>query len=151
MKRFMPYLWPIVLCLFIGFSASFLQKSALVEWYPFLRQSPLTPLDSAFPIVWILLYILMGISLGRIWNSPLKVSKREWWIQLGLNLFWNIAFFYARQPLWSFLIILILDVVVLDYMIVTLKKDKVAAGCFAPYFLWLVWSTYLNAYIYIYN
>lgn len=56
-----------------------------------------------------------------------------------------------REPLWGMGIILILDVVVLDYIFITFKKDKLAAACFIPYILWLLWATYLNAYIYIFN
>ena len=56
-----------------------------------------------------------------------------------------------REPLWGMGVILVLDVVVLDYILITFKKDKPAALCFVPYLLWLLWATYLNAYIYIFN
>ena len=95
----------------------------------------------AHPFVWGILYILIGISLGRIWGKGLKVSQREWWIQLALNFCWSIAFFFLREPLWGMGIILILDVVVLDYIFITFKKDKLAAACFIPYILWLLWAT----------
>ena len=70
---------------------------------------------------------------------------------MALNFCWSIAFFFLREPLWGMGIILILDVVVLDYILITFKKDKFAAACFIPYILWLLWATYLNAYIYIFN
>ena len=151
MKRLTRYLWPIALCMSVGFSASLFQREAITEWYPFLNKPELTPPNGAFPIVWGILYILIGISLGRIWGKGLKVSQREWWIQLSLNFCWSIAFFFLREPLWGMGIILILDVVVLDYILITFKKDKFAAACFIPYILWLLWATYLNAYIYIFN
>ena len=146
MKRLTRYLWPIALCMSVGFSASLFQREAIAEWYPFLNKPVLTPPNGAFPIVWGILYILIGISLGRIWGKGLKVSQREWWIQLALNFCWSIAFFFLREPLWGMGIILILDVVVLDYILITFKKDKLAAACFMPYILWLLWATYLNAY-----
>lgn len=85
MKHLTRYLWPIALCMSVGFSASLFQREAIAEWYPFLNKPVLTPPNGAFPIVWGILYILIGISLGRIWGKGLKVSQREWWIQLALN------------------------------------------------------------------
>ena len=99
MKRLTRYLWPIALCMSVGFSASLFQREAITEWYPFLNKPVLTPPNGAFPIVWGILYILIGISLGRIWGKGLKVSQREWWIQLSLNFCWSIAFFFLREPL----------------------------------------------------
>lgn len=101
MKRLTRYLWPIALCMSVGFSASLFQREAIAEWYPFLNKPVLTPPNGAFPIVWGILYILIGISLGRIWGKGLKVSQREWWIQLALNFCWSIAFFFLREPLWG--------------------------------------------------
>ena len=140
------------------FFPSLFQREAIAEWYPFLNKPVLTPPNGAFPIVWGILYILIGISLGRIWGKGLKVSQREWWIQLALGL--EVAA-VVQIPLFAHHqagatgkgmgIILILDVVVLDYILITFKKDKLAAACFMPYILWLLWATYLNAYIYIFN
>ena len=151
MKRLTQYLWPIALCLLSGLIASRLQTGALAEWYPFLKKPLLTPPNHVFPIVWTALYILIGTSLGRIRKKNLKTSVREWWLQLALNFCWSIAFFYLREPLLGLGIILTLDAVVLDYIFITFSKDKIAAACFIPYALWILWATYLNAYIYIYN
>mgnify|MGYP003070414586 FL=1 len=151
MKKTTQYLWPVALCLIVGYAASLFQRDALIEWYPILFKPQLTPPNAAFPIVWTILYILIGISLGRIWGRGFKASEREWWVQLALNFCWSIAFFYLREPLWGMGVILVLDVVVLDYILITFKKDKPAALCFVPYLLWLLWATYLNAYIYIFN
>lgn len=151
MKQLTQYLWPVFLCLLVGLSASFFQQDAIAEWYPYLNKPQLTPPNEVFPIVWSILYILIGISLGRIWGKGFKVPIREWWAQLALNFCWSIAFFFLREPLWGMGVILILDVVVLDYIFITFKKDKIASLCFIPYILWLLWATYLNAYIYIFN
>lgn len=151
MKQLTQYLWPVFLCLLVGLSASFFQQDAIAEWYPYLNKPQLTPPNNVFPIVWSILYILIGISLGRIWGKGFKVPIREWWAQLSLNFCWSIAFFFLREPLWGMGVILILDVVVLDYIFITFKKDKIAFLCFIPYILWLLWATYLNAYIYIFN
>ena len=66
MKRLTRYLWPIALCMSVGFSASLFQREAIAEWYPFLNKPVLTPPNGAFPIVWGILYILIGISLDTV-------------------------------------------------------------------------------------
>lgn len=151
MKRWINYLWPVLLCLVVGFSGSLFQKEAMVEWYPYLVKSSLTPPAIVFPIVWTVLYVLIGISLGRLWGKGYKTEVRSWFVQLLLNFSWSIVFFYFHETLGGFIVILLLDVVVLDYIIQTRKKDRWAMWCFVPYLVWLVLATYLNAFIYLNN
>lgn len=151
MKRWINYLWPVLLCLAVGFSGSLFQKEAMVEWYPYLVKSSLTPPAIVFPIVWTVLYVLIGISLGRLWGKGYKTDVRSWFVQLLLNFSWSIVFFYFHETLGGFIVILLLDVVVLDYIIQTRKKDRWAMWCFVPYLVWLVLATYLNAFIYLNN
>lgn len=151
MKRWINYLWPVLLCLAVGFSGSLFQKEAMVEWYPYLVKSSLTPPAIVFPIVWTVLYVLIGISLGRLWGKGYKTEVRSWFVQLLLNFSWSIIFFYFHETLGGFIVILLLDVVVLDYIIQTRKKDCWAMWCFVPYLVWLVLATYLNAFIYLNN
>ena len=71
MKKWLQYIWPVAICLVTGFSASLFQKTALADWYPTLEKSVLTPLALVFPVVWTILYVLMGIALGRIQGKDL--------------------------------------------------------------------------------
>ena len=61
MKKVWDYLWPVLLC--VGVTAGFFQRSAIEEWYPLLHKSAITPPAIVFPIVWSILYVLMGLSL----------------------------------------------------------------------------------------
>ncbi len=151
MKQWKKYLWPVLLCLVVGFSGSLFQKNALQEWYPFLWKSSLTPPALVFPIVWTVLYVLIGISLGRIIGKGYKDAMRDWVVQLILNFSWSIVFFYFHQFLGGFIILLLLDVVVLDYIVIMAKRDKWAMWCFVPYLIWLLLASYFNAFIYLYN
>lgn len=151
MKQWKKYLWPVLLCLVVGFSGSLFQKNALQEWYPFLWKSSLTPPALVFPVVWAVLYVLIGISLGRIIGKGYKDAMRDWVAQMVLNFSWSIVFFYFRQFLGGFIVLLLLDVVVLDYIVVMSKRDRWAMWCFVPYIIWLLLATYLNAFIYLYN
>ncbi len=152
MKGIVYYLLPILLCLGVGFAGSLFQARSMIEWYPLLDKSTLTPPGIAFPIAWSVIYICMGISLGRlIHHSRDRVLFWIWGIQLVLNFLWSLFFFTLRYPLLGLVDILLLDVLVFIYTTSAYRRDKAAAWLFVPYFLWLLFATYLNGYIYLYN
>ncbi|WP_343285887.1 TspO/MBR family protein [Barnesiella sp. An55] len=152
MRKILYYLLPTLLCLGVGFSASFFQTRSMVEWYPFLDKSVLTPPGIAFPIAWSLLYVCMGVSLGRlIGRCRDRILFGIWGAQLVLNFLWSLCFFTFRYPLLGLVDILLLDVLVLVYMVGAYRRDRAAAWLFVPYFVWLLFATYLNGYIYLYN
>lgn len=152
MKGIVYYLLPILLCLGIGFAGSLFQARSMIEWYPLLDKSTLTPPGIAFPIAWSVIYICMGISLGRlIHHGRDRMLFWIWGIQLVLNFLWSLFFFTFRYPLLGLVDILLLDVLVFIYMTSAYRRDKAAAWLFVPYFLWLLFATYLNGYIYLYN
>ena len=152
MKGIVYYLLPILLCLGVGFAGSLFQARSMIEWYPLLDKSTLTPPGIAFPIAWSVIYICMGISLGRlIHHSRDRVLFWIWGIQLVLNFLWSLFFFTLRYPLLGLVDSLLLDVLVFIYTTSAYRRDKAAAWLFVPYFLWLLFATYLNGYIYLYN
>ena len=152
MRKILYYLLPTLLCLGVGFSASFFQTRSMVEWYPFLDKSVLTPPGIAFPIAWSLLYVCMGVSLGRlIGRCRDRILFGIWGAQLVLNFLWSLCFFTFRYPLLGLVDILLLDVLVLVYMVGAYRRDRAAAWLFVPYFVWLLFATDLNGDIYLYN
>lgn len=151
MKKLLDYLWPVALCLATGFVASLFQKTALTEWYPTLEKSSLTPPAIVFPIVWSVLYVLMGVALGRIKGKGMKRATGLWWIQLALNFCWSIVFFYLQNPWWGLVVILLLDGTVIAFLESVRRKDKWAAACFLPYLVWLLLASYLNLYVCLNN
>ena len=144
MKRIINYIWPVLLCFGIGFAAS-------REWYPHLNKSALTPPNIAFPIAWSVIYLLMGLSLGRVLNKGDKKNTVIWMVQLVFNFLWSILFFTMRMPVLGMIDILLLDASVIWFMMTVRKKDKLAQYMFIPYIIWLVIATYLNGYIVINN
>ena len=66
MKKIAAYLIPVLACFAVGISASFFQASSIAEWYPTLTKPTLTPPNIVFPIAWSVLYLCMGLSLGRL-------------------------------------------------------------------------------------
>lgn len=151
MKKAVYYVVPVLLCLLVGAVAGSLQTEALAVWYPALTKSPLTPPAIAFPIAWTLIYICMGLSLGRVLIAGDKRFVTLWFLQLAVNFLWSIFFFYLRSPLAGLLDILVLDVLVCAYIWGVRRKTSLAAWLFVPYLVWILFATYLNAYIYVKN
>lgn len=154
MKKSITIFTSIVACLLTGFIASFLQNDSITSWYPLLEHSPLTPPTVFFPIVWSILYILMGISIGLILNS--KHSKKVviliiFAIQLTLNFLWSFVFFYMQNPLGGFINILLLDMFVIIYVLKGYSINKASAWLCVPYLIWLALATHLNWYIWQFN
>lgn len=115
----------------------------------------LTPPDIVFPIVWTILYALMGISAARIWLSkPTKERNHGliiWGAQLFFNFFWSLIFFNLQAYGFAFFWILILWALIVAMIYTFNKTDRLAAILQIPYFLWVTFATYLNLMVWILN
>lgn len=151
MRKILCYAIPIILCFAVGMLGSYLQGPALVEWYPYLEKSPLTPPAILFPIVWTILYILIGSSLGTVLVKGDMGLVKLWLTQLLFNFLWSALFFGLRSPLLGLVTILLLDVVVFAYIVSCIGRHHLAMWLFVPYLLWILFATYLNGYVYLCN
>ena len=151
MKKFLVYSIPILLCLAVGVVGSFVQSSALSEWYPTLAKSPISPPAVIFPIAWAVLYILMGLSISVMIDRGDMSLVRLWLFQLIVNFLWSVAFFALRSPLAGLITILVLDVLVFTYTIYAFAISRAAGWLFVPYMAWLLFATYLTGFIYLRN
>ena len=124
-----------------------------MDIYKYLVKPPLAPPSILFPIVWTILYILMGISAYLIYrdssidNGALKVYL----IQLFINFVWPILFFLLSYRLLSLIWIILLVIVVIVMIIKFYKVNRVAAYLQIPYLIWILFATYLNLGFYILN
>ena len=121
--------------------------------YNNLNQPSFAPPSVLFPIVWTILYILMGISYGIINYKSLNDdrSKILYYAQLIVNLIWPILFFTLEQRFLAFVWIIILDVLIIMMIVEFYKKDKTAGLIQIPYLLWCLFATYLNYSVYMLN
>ena len=138
-----------------GFSA--LLTSGNMNLYSEITKPALAPPSILFPIVWTVLYALMGISAAVIYNekesNPDKVKSAltVYGINLFLNFFWSILFFNMRAFLFSFIWLVALWGVIL-VMIVSFYKIKPIAGILQiPYLIWVTFAGYLNLSIFLLN
>lgn len=151
MKKYIAYPIAIAVCLAVGYLSSLLQADALREWYPTIARSPLSPPNMVFPIVWGVLYVLMGVSLGECFRTENMSAVLPWVLQLAVNVLWSFLFFWLRDPLLGLVAMLLLIVLTIWYMSSAGRTSSWAAWLMMPYMLWLIFATYLNWYVYANN
>lgn len=151
MSKFKNYALSIIIPLALGGIVGFLISGSMD--YDMLNQPPLSPPSILFPIVWTILYVLMGVSFGILRDKHLNDSnvKLIYYIQLIVNLLWPIAFFVLKWRLFAFIWILVLDALVVLMIITFYKRDRTAALLQLPYLAWVLFASYLNLGVYILN
>ena len=145
----------VVLPLGVGFLASLLTRQSM-QMFSTLNKPPLSPPAILFPIVWTILYTLMGISLYLVVTSggeeeDVQKAVRVYGIQLAVNFLWPTFFFNLQWYLFSFLWLLFLWILVIIMLIRFSKVSKAAAYINIPYLLWLTFAAYLNLGIFLLN
>lgn len=154
--KFKPYLISIAIALAVGIFSGFLIRNS-VRIYNTLNKPAFSPPAFVFPIVWTLLYILMGISAARIRLQkdvhPYEVMDAllTYALQLILNFFWAIIFFHMQTFLFAFIWLMVLWSSVLKMIFKFSVLDKTAAYLNVPYLLWVTFAGYLNFMIYLLN
>ncbi|MBR2490961.1 MAG: tryptophan-rich sensory protein [Ruminiclostridium sp.] len=137
-----------------GLSALLTRKE--MDAFSHLNQPPLSPPTWLFPVVWTILFLLMGLASWLVYRSdaPDGVIRRAltvYGIQLGVNFLWSILFFNLKWYLFSFFWLLLLWGLILVTMILFFPIRKPAGWLLVPYVLWVTFAGYLNFGIYLLN
>ena len=146
LKTYKPYLKSIALPLAVGTVSAFITMKGMPYYQ--MREKPFfTPPNIVFPIVWTVLYTLMGISAARIKRSndpDQSKALKTYYLQLGVNFFWSVFFFglhrYFLAFLWLLLLIFLIAKMIKEFADVDLKAAKLQI----PYLIWLTFAAYLN-------
>lgn len=138
----------IVTPLLVGVAALILTKDMSAE-YEQLQSPLLSPPSAVFPIVWTILYLLMGISAALIYSKPDYLENRTTGLtlhiaQLVLNFFWSMIFFNLGKYYFAFVWLIILWLVVFSMMLNYRTISKTAFFLNVPYIVWLTFAGYLN-------
>lgn len=155
-KKIRSYIIAIIIPLAVGGLSALLTGGSMGLYETIVKPS-LSPPGFVFPIVWTILYTLMGISSGIIYNSSSGTTASRnnalavYALQLIINFFWSIVFFNLRAFLPAFLLILVLWVLIGVMIIRFYKIDKTAALLQIPYFLWVTFAAYLTLMVYLLN
>ena len=151
MSKFKAYaisiLIPVVLGGIVGFIISgFMDYSAL-------EKPPFAPPSTIFPIMWTILYVLMGVSYGILKENSLIDSETNliYYTGLAVNALWPIFFFVLKWRFFAFIWILLLAILVFFTIKKFYTKNKTSGLLQIPYLIWCLFATYLNLGIYLLN
>ena len=152
MKKYRAEIWGAIICLGLGMLGAYATNTSDFAWYTALHKPSFNPPTWLFGPVWTVLYILMGIALGKLWrlrkqtNLPLVLFI----IQLIFNILWSPLFFqlhridlalYDMCALWLSLVLLL----------IIIWKHKTIFLLLFPYGLWVSFALILNISLYYLN
>ena len=149
----------LILCsvipLAVGSLAGLITRGSMLS-FSTLNKPALSPPAWVFPLVWTILYVLMGISSYLITTSGAGKNKIRdalilYGLQLLFNFFWSIWFFNLGWYLFAFVWLLILWVLIFNTIATFYEISKPAAFLMVPYLLWVTFAGYLNFAIYLMN
>ncbi|MCE0723632.1 MULTISPECIES: TspO/MBR family protein [Legionella] len=139
----------------IGFFLGLLAQGNIYSWYDGVHKSTLTPPGWVFSVVWSILYALLAIVGFRLWQNrskpQIKIVMHLYVVQLIMNWVWTPIFFQLHWIGFSFL--WIVAMISLNAIIILKIKntERWVALLLTPYFLWLIFASYLNGMIWILN
>lgn len=139
-----------------GIIGSLFTTPAIPNWYANLNKPSFNPPNWIFGPVWIILYVLMGISVYLIWQEVEKNKKSKnavtlFWMHLIFNASWPIIFFGLKNPALAFINIIIILAFIIILMIKFWKINKYSTYLLAPYLLWVSFAALLNYFIWHLN
>jgi translocator protein len=148
----------VATCLVIGYFSGSVTRTSIANWYPSLIKPIFNPPNWIFAPVWTILYSMMGVAAGLVWNK-IESEKRElvqkalvfFAIQLALNALWSYLFFGLKNPLLALIEIILLWLMIYETYIKFAKINTSAGYLMIPYLLWVSFATVLNASIWWLN
>ena len=155
MKKFRAYAFWILLTEAVGAISGWLIRDSTPLYRDAIQKPPLSPPGIVFPIVWAILYALMGVGAAMIYRSAPSEQRtgslQLYILQLLANFLWPI-FFFRMQSFGGALILLLLLWGLVLWMILSFRKiSPLAAKLQIPYLLWLTFAAYLNAGVWALN
>lgn len=144
----------ILIPLAVGSISAYLSRGGMELYIETINKPPLSPPAAVFPVVWTILYILMGISSYMVYveKSPFRERALKWYaIQLFINFFWSIIFFRIMKFLPAFVWLVALICAIGIMILYFLPVRRAAAYLQIPYLLWCIFAAYLNLGVWILN
>ncbi|MFQ6603408.1 TspO/MBR family protein [Flavobacterium sp. C3NV] len=147
----------LIICLMVGYSASIVTRPSVETWYPTIIKPSFNPPNWIFMPVWTLLYILMAVAAGLVWdkikeqNQEVKVALGFFLIQLTLNAIWSYIFFGLKNPMLALIEMALLWLMIYETYLKFTKINKTAGYLLIPYMAWVAFAGILNASIWWLN
>lgn len=146
--NWMKLIVSLLICQLAGIIGSLFTASSIPTWYATLNKPTFNPPNWIFAPVWIFLYALMGVSFYLIWMNSIVPNfgflLSVFLFQLVLNAFWSIIFFGLKSPLFAFIEILVLWVMILVCIISFYRVSNFSSLLLVPYLMWVTFAAILN-------
>ena len=147
LKKTRYFLW-ILAVEAVGALSGFLSREGTQLYARTINKPPLSPPGFLFPIVWTVLFVLMGIGAARIAAAPESRERSRalnvFVIQLIVNFFWSLIFFNAQAFGFAFLWLVLLWLLIVAMIYLFSGVDVLSALLQIPYLLWVTFAGYLN-------
>lgn len=145
----------VAIPLLVGIVSGLISRGGM-EAFDSLNKPPLSPPGWLFPVVWTVLYVLMGVASYLVVTSGSPQAQIErallpYGLQLFFNFFWSIIFFNFGLYTFAFLWLLALLVLIIITAVRFFGISKPAAYLLIPYILWVSFAGYLNLGISVLN
>lgn len=152
LKHLLP---AIALPLAVGGLAAFLTKDSMML-YQTMPKPPLSPPGWVFPVVWTILYVLMGIASALVWTAGVSPVRRDraltvYLMSLGANFIWPLIFFGMELYLLAFIWLIVLWLLSAATLLLFWYISEAAGKLMLPYLLWLSFAAYLNLGVWLIN
>ena len=157
MNKYLKIIYCVAICLAVGYLSSNVTQSSIKTWYPTIEKPIFNPSNWVFAPVWTMLFILMGIAAGMVWNkleSNKELVKKGllfFTAQLLLNALWSYLFFGLNNILLALIEIILLWLIIYETYHVFKQIDKRASYLLIPYLSWVGFATILTGTIYWLN
>ena len=155
MRSWKTYAVWIILTEAVGGLSGWLTRTGAEIYKTEITKPPFSPPSIVFPIVWTILFALLGIGAARIYMTPSSHIRSKslffFFVQLLFNFFWSILFFNFQYFGFAFLWLVVLWLLILKMTLSFRKIDKLAAQLQIPYLIWVVFAAYLNLGIWLLN
>ena len=153
-SRLKAYVGFVLLAEAVGALSGWLTRNGMEQYSRTVQKPPLTPPDAVFPIVWGILFLLMGIGAARVYLSGGPGTRRALLLftaQLAFNFVWSILFFNLQAFGVAFFWLILLWVLIFIMTLAFCRVDRPAAWMQIPYLLWVAFAGYLNCAVWMLN
>ena len=130
MQKFVRIAVVLSTCLLVGYLSGMVTRDSITTWYPTLVKPSFNPPNWVFAPVWTILYIMMGVAGGMVWNrlekdtENVKKAFTFFIIQLALNAAWSVIFFYFHNPFLALIEVILFWLLIFETHIQFKKIDK---------------------------
>ena len=157
MNKYLKITYCVAICLAVGYLSSKVTQSSISTWYPLIKKPSFNPPNWVFAPVWTMLFIMMGIAAGMVWNkleSNKELVKKGllfFTVQLLLNALWSYLFFGLNNILLALIEIILLWLIIYETYYIFKQVDKKAGYLLIPYLAWVGFATILTGTIFWLN